>query len=71
MGVTVLKVKNGNEAMTGIVRTPSGTTFKNCNLRNITLDGNKANNAVGAGLVIGYFCGVSPGVAQTDEDIFC
>lgn len=72
MGLTTIKLKDSNgSGVTGLVRTPSGVINHNCTLRDVTIDGNKANNASGAGTVIGFFCGVTPGGTDQDVDIAC
>lgn len=69
MGVTTLKVANGTSAsITGVVRTPSGVANSLITVRDLTIDGNKANKS-GSPTIIGFFCGVTPNSTQTDTDI--
>ncbi len=69
MGVTTLKVADGTSAsITGIVRTPSGVVNSHITVRDLTIDGNKANKS-GTPTIIGFYCGVSPNGTATDTDI--
>ena len=61
-GATILQLKDHMGAdVTGLVRTPTAISVHDVCLRNLTIDGNKANN--GASSVIGFFSGVNPSVA--------
>ena len=61
MGVTILKLQDSlGSAVTGLVRTPGGEVTQNVTIKDLTIDGNKTNNAFGAGAVIGTYCGVTP-----------
>ncbi|HEY9217915.1 MAG TPA: glycosyl hydrolase family 28-related protein [Phenylobacterium sp.] len=67
MGQSNIKVMDGEDSkITGIVRTPSGEVTKNVVIRDVTLDGNHQNNT---GEIDGFFCGVTPGSTQYDENI--
>lgn len=67
MGRSNLKVMDGEDSkITGIVRTPSGEVTKNVVIRDVTIDGNHQNNS---GEIDGFFCGVTPGSTQYDENI--
>jgi parallel beta-helix repeat protein len=71
MGVTILQVVAGTTAdITGIVRTPSGVANNNVTVRDLTIDGNKANVS-GAPRHVGFYCGVTPQSTATDTDITC
>lgn len=59
MDVTIIKVLDTITGdITGIVRTPTSVTTRNCGIEDLTLDGNRAT--VTGGDVIGFFCGVTP-----------
>lgn len=67
MGVTVLRVLDGTSAdITGVVRTPSGVETSNVEVRDLTIDGNRANVT---GSIDGFYCGVTPNSTATDTDI--
>lgn len=67
MGASNIKVMDGEDTkITGILRTPSGEATKNVVVRDLTLDGNHQNNS---GEIDGFFCGVTPGSTQYDENI--
>lgn len=67
MGLTNLKlVDDYNYKLTGIVRTISGEVTKNVVIRDITIDGNQANNK---GEVDGIFTGVTPFRNGADQNI--
>lgn len=73
-GNTVLKLADGSSAVTGIIRTASGktnpdgsyTTVENVTIKNLAIDGNKANTT---GDVDGFYTGPKPGTAQADRNI--
>lgn len=67
MGETVIKlVDNWNLKVTGMLRSEYGVENENITLRDLTLDGNRANNT---GKVDGFFVGVKPGGTGTDRNI--
>jgi Right handed beta helix region len=71
MGVTTLRIANGNASdLTGVVRTPSGVVNTLVTIRDLTIDGNKANKS-GTPITIGFYCGVTPLSTSTDTDISC
>ena len=67
MGDTVIKVMDGYAGgMTGIMRTPYGQENANITVRDLTLDGNRANTT---GKVDGWFNGFIPGQDGKDTNI--
>ena len=67
MGDTVIKVMDGYAGgMTGIMRTPYGQENANITVRDLTLDGNRANTT---GKVDGWFNGYIPGQDGKDTNI--
>ncbi|HEY9217505.1 MAG TPA: glycosyl hydrolase family 28-related protein [Phenylobacterium sp.] len=67
MGLSNLKVADGeNHKISGIVRTPSGEVTTNVVVHDLTIDGNHQNND---GEIDGFFCGVTPGSTQYDDNI--
>ncbi len=73
MGSSIIKVMSGEapilgqtSLMTGILRTPYDQVTSNVTIRNITLDGNRANTT---GKVDGFFTGTRPGSTASSFDI--
>lgn len=67
MGQTVIKAMDGNSVgFTGLIRTPVGEETTNVTIRDLTLDGNRANTT---GKVDGFFCGTEPGSPEQCADI--
>ncbi len=67
MGHTVLKLVDGSDQkITGMIRTAYGEENENIQLRDLSIDGNRANTT---GKVDGFFCGVKPGDTGSDRDI--
>ncbi len=67
MGATTIKVIDGwNGKMTGVMRTPYGEGTENVIVRDLTLDGNRANTT---GKVDGWFNGYAPGQVGQDTNI--
>jgi len=67
MGETTLKVRDDNPyAITGIVRTPFDEVTHDVALYDITLDGNRANNAY---KIDGFYTGVRPEDPRQDYNI--
>lgn len=66
LGVTNIKLQDSfGGAVTGLIRTPGAEVTRNVYVSDLTIDGNKANNPVGAGTVIGMYVGVSPSIDLT------
>ncbi|HRD78972.1 MAG TPA: right-handed parallel beta-helix repeat-containing protein [Hyphomicrobiaceae bacterium] len=73
-GATVLKLADGSGAVTGIVRTDSGSTLTDGTyqtthdvvLAGLTIDGNRANSS---GDVDGFYSGPKPNSGQFDSNI--
>jgi parallel beta-helix repeat protein len=66
MGLSTVKlIDSYGSAVTGIIRTESAVVNRNIIVRDLTIDGNKANNALGNGTVIGLYTGVSPSIAAS------
>ena len=67
MGETIVQLADGwDKKLTGIIRTPSAEVNHDIVLRDLTIDGNMQNNR---GEVDGFFTGVTPEVAKTDQNI--
>ncbi|GAB3386586.1 glycosyl hydrolase family 28-related protein [Azotobacter armeniacus] len=67
MGQTVIKLVDGwNQKVTGMVRSAYGEETSNFGMRDLTLDGNRANNIE---KVDGWFNGYIPGQAGTDRNV--
>jgi hypothetical protein len=65
MGVTTIKVVDGNtQAITGVVRTPSGEKTSNVTIMDLTIDGNDTNKS-GGDVNACFFCGVTPLILVT------
>jgi parallel beta-helix repeat protein len=70
MGTTVLKIAdNTNTRIVGLVRTPYGRGTRNVCVRDLTLDGNRDNQAEVE--QVGFYCGVIPDQPTSDYDISC
>lgn len=70
MGVTTLKIPDQhNEDIIGLVRTAFGTSTQYISVRDLTLDGNRQNQA--AGEHYGFFTGVTPARPESDFDVEC
>ncbi|MFC3080128.1 glycosyl hydrolase family 28-related protein [Phenylobacterium terrae] len=67
MGETIIKAMDGNTVgFTGLIRTPVGEETHNVTIKDLTLDGNRANTS---GKVDGFFCGTEPGSPEKCYDI--
>ncbi|MGI9425501.1 MAG: right-handed parallel beta-helix repeat-containing protein [Hyphomicrobiaceae bacterium] len=74
LGETVLRLADGSNAVTGIVRTDSGQTLpdgsykttENVTIRNLSVDGNQANTT---GNVDGFYSGSRPDSGLRDTNI--
>lgn len=67
MGQTILKVADGvSYEITGVVRSPYNQITTNYGLKNLTIDGNRANTT---GHIIGFYTGVAPGSTLQDSDV--
>lgn len=67
IGQTTVKLKNGwDKDVTGVFRTEFAVESHDIGLRDLTIDGNRANNT---GKVDGWFSGVKPGSPGTDTNI--
>ncbi len=70
IGATTLRVIDGtDQSLTGIVRSPSGEITSNFGIADMTLDGNRDNNASSA-KVDGFYCGVTPGSPDACADVY-
>ncbi|MBY0356093.1 MAG: right-handed parallel beta-helix repeat-containing protein [Rickettsiales bacterium] len=71
MGQTIIKLADQwNQKVTGIIRTPSGGDQEHdIVIRNLTIDGNKANNTNPKAEVDGFFAGVTPLSPKYDYNI--
>ncbi|WP_460427392.1 glycosyl hydrolase family 28-related protein, partial [Azotobacter armeniacus] len=67
MGQTVIKLVDGwDQKVTGMIRSAYGEETSNFGMRDLTLDGNRANNIE---KVDGWFNGYIPGQAGTDRNV--
>lgn len=74
IGATVLRLADGSAAVTGIIRTDSGQTLADGSVkttehvvvRDLTIDGNKANTGAD---VYGFYSGPKPDSGEVDTDI--
>lgn len=67
MGATTVKLMDGwDTKVTGIIRTFSGQVNQNITLRDLTIDGNRANNRSESD---GFFTGVTPTDSRADQNI--
>lgn len=67
MGTTTIKVMDGwSGKITGVMRTPYGEGTENVIVRDLTLDGNRANTT---GKIDGWFNGYAPGQIGQDTNI--
>ncbi|SFX65137.1 glycosyl hydrolase family 28-related protein [Azotobacter vinelandii] len=67
MGQTVIKLVDGSaQKITGIVRSPFGEETSNFGMRDLTLDGNRANTV---DKVDGWFNGYAPGQPGADRNV--
>ncbi|MFB8830393.1 glycosyl hydrolase family 28-related protein [Azotobacter sp. CWF10] len=67
MGQTVIKLVDGSgQKITGMVRSANGEETSNFGMRDLTLDGNRANTS---GKVDGWFNGYIPGQAGADRNV--
>jgi parallel beta-helix repeat protein len=72
MGATILQLRDGvDEHITGIVRTAEGQISKNITVQDLTIDGNRQNQAADQNQHYGFYSGVTPDQPHTDEDIMC
>lgn len=67
IGATIIKVLDGSSSgFTGILRTPVGEETHDVTIRDLSIDGNRANTT---GKVDGFFCGTEPGAGTHVSDI--
>jgi parallel beta-helix repeat protein len=68
IGRSILKVKNSQAAdVTGVIRTKSGSSIDKLTVRDLSIDGNKANQTK---KTIGFYAGVTPQTVAYDSDAF-
>lgn len=72
IGNTVIKCADiGNNDLAGLVRTQSGVVNQNITVRDLTIDGNKAEQTGWANIIC-FFAGVTPDDrVNKDKDIWC
>jgi parallel beta-helix repeat protein len=72
MGATIIQLRDHIDTFIyGLIRTPPGRITKYVTVRDITLDGNRANQSDEHQEHFGFYCGVSPDRPDSDEDIAC
>lgn len=72
MGTTVIQLRDDIDyPVFGIIRTAPGRVNKYITVRDLTLDGNRANQPSNFKEHFGFYCGVLPDSIETDEDIAC
>ena len=72
MGATIIQLRDHVDTyIYGLIRTASGLINKYITVRDLTLDGNRANQSPEHQEHFGFYCGVTPDRPESDEDVAC